>query len=126
MGPTWAQEASKPAPGALRDASSTAKDPSRGAKKLPRASRDSPKLDFDPSQGRLGVGFDPPGGSKRLKNCSYAVPQVTATAAAIAFPNCRVGGCSRQRLQSADPLGRRRLELHIFPFPHLPSIPDTP
>ena len=99
MGPTWAQEASKPAPGALRDASSTAKDPSRGAKRLPRASRDSPKLDFDPPQGRLGVGFDPPGSSKRLKNCSYAVPQVTATAAAIAFPNCRVGGCSRQRLQ---------------------------
>ena len=95
MGAIWAQEAFKPAPGTLRDASSTAKDPSRGAKRLPRASRDPPELDFDPPRDRLGIDFDPPGAPKHLKNCSHAVPQVTATAAAIAFLNCRVGGCPR-------------------------------
>ena len=101
MGAIWAQEAFKPAPGALRDACSTAKDPSKGAKRLPRASRDPPGIDFYPSRGRLGVHFDRPGGAKHLKNCNHAVPQVTATAADIAFHNFRVGGCSRQRLQLA-------------------------
>ena len=89
MGPTWAQEASKPAPGLLLDASSTAKDPSTGAKRVPRASRDAPGMHFDPSRGRLGIHFDRPGGAKHLKNCSHAVPPVTATAADIAFHNCR-------------------------------------
>ena len=99
MGAVWAHDASKPAPGALRDPSRTAKDPSRAAKRLPRASRDPPELDFNPTRDRLGGDFHPPGASKHLKNCSHAVPQVTATATAIAFLNCRVGGCSRQRLQ---------------------------
>ena len=60
MGAIWAQEASKPAPGAVWDASSIAKDPSRGAKRLPRASRDPPELDFNPPRDHLGVDFDPP------------------------------------------------------------------
>ena len=106
MGAIWAQEASKPAPGALRDASSTAKDPSRGAKRLPRASRDPPELDFDPPRDRLGIDFDPPGAlgvdfelqvglGDLNKNCIQAMIPAAANAATTASHKCRVGGCSR-------------------------------
>ena len=64
------QDASKPAPGALQDPSSNAKELSRAAKRRPRAPRDSPGIDFNHPRGRLGVDLDPPGG---LDQGSYSL-----------------------------------------------------
>ena len=75
MGAIWAQEASKPAPGALRDACSTANDPSKGAKKLPRASRDPPELDFDPPRDRLGIDFASQGPQNTSKIAATQCPK---------------------------------------------------
>ena len=107
MGALWAQEASKPAPGALRDASSTAKDPSRGAKRLPRASRDPPKIDFEPPRGRLGVDFDPPKGPRDFKNCI----QVRIPAKRLHLPlHSTIAGSAGARVSAynlSDPLMSR-------------------
>ena len=68
MGAIWAQDASKPAPGALQDPSHSAKEPSRAAKRPPRATRDPPGVDFDLPRGRLMEHLDPPQRPEDPKN----------------------------------------------------------
>ena len=99
MGAIWDQEAFKPAPGALQDPRSNAKEPSRAAKRPPRAPRDPPGIDFDRPGGPSGGRFWPPLGPRTPKRIAARqwsqklqlqppLLQVTAIAAAVALQNC--------------------------------------
>ena len=77
MGPTWTQDVSKPAPGALWDPSHSAKEPSRAAKRPPRAPKDRPGGDLDLPWGCLGVDFDPQRGQETYTNCSDSISDYT-------------------------------------------------